>query len=66
MNGDTEDRVEEWEEEFSGKEEATELRGLAARLDFMSLDLPDLQVAIKQGSRDMAKSKMVSWRALKK
>eukprot|EP00973_Karenia_brevis_P025416 3506660-Karenia_brevis.AAC.1 len=32
MNGDREDKVEEWEEEFLGKAEAEEFRGLAARL----------------------------------
>eukprot|EP00973_Karenia_brevis_P011532 1559933-Karenia_brevis.AAC.1 len=66
MNGDREDKVEEWEEEFSGKAEAKEFRGLAARLKFMSLDCADLQFAIKQCSKDMANPKIVSWRALKK
>eukprot|EP00973_Karenia_brevis_P005991 815404-Karenia_brevis.AAC.1 len=37
MNGDREDKVEEWEEEFLGKADAKEFRGLAARLNFMSL-----------------------------
>eukprot|EP00973_Karenia_brevis_P079681 11056192-Karenia_brevis.AAC.1 len=64
--GDREDRVEDREEEFLGKAEATDFRGLAARLNCMSLDWPDLQVAIKQCSRDMARPKVVSWRALKK
>eukprot|EP00973_Karenia_brevis_P092898 12414579-Karenia_brevis.AAC.1 len=30
VNGDREDRVEEWEEEYLGKSEAKEYRGLAA------------------------------------
>eukprot|EP00973_Karenia_brevis_P004741 651360-Karenia_brevis.AAC.1 len=55
LNSDKEDKVEEWEEEFLGKNEATEYRGLAARLNFMSLDWPELQFAIKQCSRDIAK-----------
>eukprot|EP00973_Karenia_brevis_P063316 8801385-Karenia_brevis.AAC.1 len=38
VNGDRGDKVEEWEEELLGKSEATEYRGLAARLNFMSLD----------------------------
>eukprot|EP00973_Karenia_brevis_P007571 1025363-Karenia_brevis.AAC.1 len=41
MNGDKEDGVEEWEEEFLEKNEAAEYRGLAARLNFMSLVLQD-------------------------
>eukprot|EP00973_Karenia_brevis_P021738 2989052-Karenia_brevis.AAC.1 len=61
VNGDKEDVVEKWEEEFLGKKESTEFRGLAARLNFMSLDWPELQFAIKQCSRDMANPKVVSW-----
>eukprot|EP00973_Karenia_brevis_P031796 4387568-Karenia_brevis.AAC.1 len=66
MNGDREDKVEEWEEELLGRSEAKEFRGLAARLNFMSLDGANLQFSIKQCSRDMANPKVVSWRALKK
>eukprot|EP00973_Karenia_brevis_P068143 9479788-Karenia_brevis.AAC.1 len=66
VNGDKEDRVEEWEEEFLGRREAKEFRGLAARLNFMSFDCANLQFVIKQCSRDMAHPKVVSWRALKK
>eukprot|EP00973_Karenia_brevis_P086856 12046363-Karenia_brevis.AAC.1 len=57
VNGDREDRVEEWEDAFLGKKEATEYRGLAARLNFMSLDWPELPFAIKHCSRDMANPK---------
>eukprot|EP00973_Karenia_brevis_P048851 6776461-Karenia_brevis.AAC.1 len=66
VNGDSEDKVEEWEEEYLGKAEAKEYRGLAARLNFMSMDWPELQFAIKQCSRDMANPKVISWRALKR
>eukprot|EP00973_Karenia_brevis_P083885 11640139-Karenia_brevis.AAC.1 len=66
INGDREDRVEEWEEELLSKSEATEYRGRAARLNFMRLDWPELQSAIKQCSWDMANPKVVSWRALKR
>eukprot|EP00973_Karenia_brevis_P016388 2244848-Karenia_brevis.AAC.1 len=58
MNGDREDKVEEWEEELLGKPEAKEFRGLAAMLNFMSLDGPNLQLAIKQCSGDMANPKI--------
>eukprot|EP00973_Karenia_brevis_P067839 9438400-Karenia_brevis.AAC.1 len=61
VNGYKEDKVEEREDEFLGKKEAIEYRGLAARLNFMSLDLPELTFAIKQCSRDMANPKVVSW-----
>eukprot|EP00973_Karenia_brevis_P049977 6938533-Karenia_brevis.AAC.1 len=57
VNGDRENRVEELEEEFLGKSEAKEYWGLAARLNFMSMDWPELQFAIKQCSRDMANPK---------
>eukprot|EP00973_Karenia_brevis_P012663 1717416-Karenia_brevis.AAC.1 len=63
MNGDKEDKLEDWEEEYSGKSEAMEFGGLAARLNFMSLDCPNLQIGIKQCSRDMANPKIVYWRA---
>eukprot|EP00973_Karenia_brevis_P063202 8787085-Karenia_brevis.AAC.1 len=66
MNGDREDKVEEWDEELLGKPEANEFKGLAAKLNFMSLDCPTLQFVIKQCSRDMANPKIVSWRTLKK
>eukprot|EP00973_Karenia_brevis_P075606 10505202-Karenia_brevis.AAC.1 len=66
MNGEREDRVEEWEEEFLGKAEAKEFRGVAARLNFMSLDCAHLQFVIKQCSKDMTNPKIVPWRSLKK
>eukprot|EP00973_Karenia_brevis_P034277 4728772-Karenia_brevis.AAC.1 len=66
MNGDKEDRVEEWEDEFLGKSKSTEYRGLAARLNFMCLDCPELQFAIKQCSRDMANPRVLPWRVLKR
>eukprot|EP00973_Karenia_brevis_P084564 11735568-Karenia_brevis.AAC.1 len=49
-----------------GTGEAKEYRGLAARFNCMSLDWPELQFAIKQCSRDMAKPKVISWRALRR
>jgi hypothetical protein len=46
--------------------ETTIYRGVAARLNFMSLDCPDLQFPIKQCSRDMAKPKRGSWKKVKR
>ncbi len=49
------DKVEEWEEEEElPKSEASEYRGIAARMNFMSQDFLDLQFPIKPCSRDMA------------
>ena len=48
------------------KEEATIFRGLAARMNYLSLDCPDLQFPIKQCSREMAKPKRGSWKRMKK
>ena len=41
-------------------------RGLAARLNYMSLDDSDLQFGVKVCSRDMANPKKGSWRMMKK
>jgi hypothetical protein len=38
-----------------GPEETTVVRGLAARLSFLSLDCPDIQFAGKAATREMAK-----------
>eukprot|EP00973_Karenia_brevis_P069448 9657601-Karenia_brevis.AAC.1 len=58
--------MEDWELEFLSKPEAKEYRGLAAGLNFMSLDCPDLQFPIKQSSRDMANPTIGSWIILRK
>ena len=38
VNGDKDDKEQEWDKEALGKGEAKVFRGLAARLNFMSLD----------------------------
>ena len=65
-NGDKDDKEEEWEREDLDKEEATIFRGLAARMNFLGLDCPDLQFPIKQCSREMAKPQRGSWKRMKK
>ena len=65
-NGDKEEREEEWELEDMGREEAKEYRGVAARLNFLSLDCPDLQFPIKDAQRDMGSPKRGSWKRIKK
>ena len=66
MNGEKDSKETEEEGEELVKEEATVYRGLAARVNFMSQDCPDLQFASKPCSREMAKPKMGSWRCMKK
>eukprot|EP00973_Karenia_brevis_P007493 1013879-Karenia_brevis.AAC.1 len=58
--------MEEWEQTFLNKPEAKEYRGVAARLNFLSLDCPDMQFPVKQSSREMANSTVASWKMLKK
>ena len=61
---ETEDKEEECEE--LGPEDTTVFRGLAARVNFLSLDRPDLQFSGKAASREMAKPTLGSWKILKK
>ena len=65
-DGDKDDKEEVGDEEELGKEGAAVYRGIAARLDFVSQDCPDLQFPIKPCSREMAKPTRGSWRHLKK
>ena len=46
--------------------EAKVFRGLAATLNYMSQDAPDLQFPIKDCSRSMATPKQGSWRGMKR
>lgn len=66
-NGEKEWRnEEEWEEELLEGAEVTEFRGVTARLNFLSLDNPDLQFVGKEISREMAKPVRGSWKRMKK
>ena len=65
-NGDREDKVEEGDEEELSKEEAKLFRGLAARLNFVSLDCPNLQFPVKQSTKEMARPVRGSWKRMKK
>eukprot|EP00973_Karenia_brevis_P070125 9747446-Karenia_brevis.AAC.1 len=47
-NGSKEERPDDNVDELLGKEEAKVFRSLAATLNFVSLDCPDLQFSIKQ------------------
>ena len=48
------------------RNEATRYRGLAARLNYLSLDRPDLQFAAKLATRHMAAPREVDWAILKR
>jgi len=48
------------------REAASKYRGLAARLNYLSLDRPDLQYAAKVASRYMAEPKEIDWKILKR
>ena len=57
---------EEWQKDKLGSKEATEFRGLAARMNFLGLDCPDLQFPVKQVSREMSSPIIGSWDRIKK
>ena len=65
-NGEKDFRKEGWELEGLPLEEATAFRGLAARLNFLSLGGPDLQIEVKACSREMARPVEGSFALLKK
>ena len=63
VNGEKSEDVQPGDEvELEGKE-ATEYRAVAARVNYLSLDCPDLQFPIERYSREMARP---SWRKLKR
>ena len=67
MNGDTADHQdEEWEEVILEKGEATEFRGAAARLNFLSQDSPELMYPAKEISKEMSSPILGGWKRLKK
>ena len=54
-NGETADHQDEdWEEELLVKEEATQFRASAARLNFLSQDSPELMYPATEISKEMA------------
>ena len=66
MNGDKDRKEEEGDEEDMEREEAKTFRGLAARMNYLAQDSPDLQYPAKEVSREMARPKRGAWRRLKK
>ena len=57
---------EEIDESPLNKSDAKLFRGMAARLNYMGPDRPDMQYAIKESSRCMANPRQCDWRLLKK
>ena len=57
---------EKVDDELLGKEEAKLFRGIAARLNYMGPDRPDMQYAIKEAARCMANPRRCDWGLLKK
>ena len=67
FNGSREAKEETEEEEGAmEKSEATEFRGMVARLNYLAQDSPDLQYPSKEVSREMARPKVGAWKKLKK
>ena len=66
VNGDKTEKEEVWEKEELGREEAKSFRGLAARLNYLGQDCPDLQFAIKQCAKEMASPTYGSWKRMKR
>ena len=48
------------------REEIKLFRGVAARLNYLSLDCPDLQFQVKEGNQEIAIPKVGSWKVLKR
>ena len=61
----TEKQHQEEAEDIDPKE-ATKFRAIAARLNYMAADMPDVQFACKEACREMAAPTEQSWRKVKR
>lgn len=68
INGKKDEEEEEEAEDDAevDKEEATNFRAIAARLNFMAIDCPDVTYPVKELRREMSSPKESSWRKLKR
>ena len=66
VNGDKEGREEDWELEELPRDEAKPYRGVATRMNFLGLDCPHIQFAIKDCQTDMGTPTRGSWKRAKK
>ncbi len=64
VSGKAEDQDDD-DEELEGPE-ATEFKAMAARLNFMALDCPDVQFATKEICREMSSPNRSSWTRIKR
>ena len=66
-NGESAEHRDDEEEDVKlAEEEATEFRGAAARLNFLSQDSPELMYPAKEISKEMATPVKGGWKRLKK
>jgi hypothetical protein len=65
MTKDRNDEPDEADEEI-GAAEATRFRGIAARANYLGIDWVDVQYAVKEIFRSMAKPQVSSWGGLKR
>ena len=65
-NGEKDTREEVGDNEEMDKGEATEFRGVVARMNFLSQDCPDLQFPVKECSKQMARPTKGAWKSAKK
>ena len=64
--GNKEGEVTEVDEEELGRDEARSYRGVAARLNFLANDRPELQYSVKEACRAMSAPTRGSWKVLKR
>ena len=65
-NGDKEDKMVDGDEDVLPLDGAKDFRANAARMNFLSLDCPDIQFPSKNCSREMSCPKVGSWKIFKK
>ena len=63
---DGDDRAAGGSEEPLSDREATAFRAIAARINFLSIDRPDLQICSKEASRCMARPTVGAWDTVKR
>ena len=63
--GNSQTKDEDEEKELVG-EQATQYRALAARCNYLSMDRPDMQFAVKEACREMAKPTVSAWSRLER
>ena len=56
----------DWDDQSKAPEEQTRYRALAARLNFLAVDRPDLLYAAKECARRMSSPRNRDWEALKR